>query len=609
MPIDTWLESALDAWQEAYRRGNDLSPADLCRDRPDLLPALEQRVAVVRKFLGFVRPKERGADDTVSRPGDTLPLPWESLGGYRLLGKLGGGGMGDVYRAEDPKLGREVAIKVMRAEMAASPNARERFVRETRAAAALQHDHVVPIFHVGEDGGVPYLVMPLLVGQSLEARLEAGPLPPAEAARIGHEAALGLAAAHAAGLVHRDVKPANLWLEDPNRRVKVLDFGLARAADGADGLTRPGGILGTPAYMAPEQADGHPVDARADLFSLGATLYEMATGQAAFRRSTLTATLRAVADHHPPAPHEVNPAVPAALSDLIMRLLAKQAADRPTTAQAVADELGRLSGLEAGAGRAETVEWRPARTRGRARVAGAALVLLLAVGVAWMATRTRDVPNDAAFTPAAPEQPGPAAPRPLTGSVDLLVYRTDRTGREGLVPLDHPLAMPLRQGDQFKIVAEADRPSYLYLFWVDESGVGVPVYPWKPGEWGTRPAVEQPVTKLNLVHPNGKGFEVTGDREGMETILMLARSTKLEASEGDIKGWFAGLKPLPFRGEQARVWFEDFDVLRSGGKRGFTYGGDVSEPDGPRGLQLALKQKVGPVELARAISFARVGNK
>jgi hypothetical protein len=203
----------------------------------------------------------------------------------------------------------------------------------------------------------------------------------------------------------------------------------------------------------------------------------------------------------------------------------------------------------------------------------------------------------------------PAQSGPIKGTVDLLVYRVDGSGSDVLVPLSHPLAMPLRTGDEFKIVAEVNPPAYLYLFWVDENGAAVPVYPWKTGQWGTRPTDERAVPRLELVAPNGKGFSITGDAKGMETIVMLARSERLPASDAEVQGWFAGLKPLPFRGEQARVWFEDFDVLRTDEKRGLKFDGDVNAVDGPRGLQLALKQKVGPVELARAISFARVGPK
>ena len=222
----------------------------------------------------------------------------------------------------------------MRPEVAARPGYRDRFLREARTAARVRHDNVVPVYHVGEDGDTAFIVMPLLEGESLEDRLKRdGRLPPGEAARVGREAAEGLAAAHAKGLIHRDVKPANLWLEAPDGRVKVLDFGLAREADADDGLSAPGRVLGSPAYMSPEQADGVPVDHRADLFGLGCVLYRCLTGQPAFAGKNLTAVLRAVGEHTPPPPCVVNPAVPPALSDLVMRMLAKDPADRPSGAR------------------------------------------------------------------------------------------------------------------------------------------------------------------------------------------------------------------------------------------------------------------------------------
>src|SRR5439155_23308474 len=216
---------------------------------------------------------------------DTPPVPPSAVGRYRVLRRLGRGGMGDVFAAFDPQLQREVAGKVLRPHLADDPGARIRFVREARAAAAVQHDNVLPVHEVGEADGVPFLVMPLLAGETLAARLRRdGPLPPADVARLGRDAAAGLAAAHARGLVHRDVKPSNLWIETVSGgwRVRVLDFGLARAA-ADDRLTGTGLSPGTPGYMSPEQAEGSPaLDPRTDLFSLGAVLYEAATGRPAF---------------------------------------------------------------------------------------------------------------------------------------------------------------------------------------------------------------------------------------------------------------------------------------------------------------------------------------
>jgi serine/threonine protein kinase len=279
-----------------------------------------------------------GDDRDARRDG---PLP--RVGGYTLLGVLGRGGMGVVYRAEDIHLKREVALKVMLAEAAADARAKARFLREARAQAKVEHEHVAVIHNVGEEGGVPYLVMPLLKGMTLHAALKTNPRPPlTEVVRIGREIAEGLAAAHEQGLVHRDIKPANVWLEGKRLRVKVLDFGLARAvseqaADGADGpLTREGVVVGTPQYMSPEQARGRRLDARTDLFSLGVVLYQMTTGELPFGGGSPFAVLASVAGDAPPVPTEKNPAVPLSLSNLVMRLMAKEPAARPASAEAVA---------------------------------------------------------------------------------------------------------------------------------------------------------------------------------------------------------------------------------------------------------------------------------
>lgn len=265
------------------------------------------------------------------------------LASYRVLGLLGHGGMGIVFHAEDIQLRRPVALKVMNPALAASSIARQRFVREAQAAAAVAHDHIVSIFQVGEDRGVPYLAMPLLQGESLEERLRrVGKLPLTQVLRIGREIAEGLAAAHQHGLIHRDIKPANVFLEAGTDRVKIVDFGLARATKDDARLTHTGTIMGTPAYMAPEQARGEVVDGRSDLFSLGCVLYRMCTGVVPFKGPDVVSTLTALALNTPTSPREISLDVPQALSDLILQLLSKNPADRPASDRAVADRLGEI---------------------------------------------------------------------------------------------------------------------------------------------------------------------------------------------------------------------------------------------------------------------------
>jgi serine/threonine protein kinase len=267
------------------------------------------------------------------------------LGPYRILKLLAKGGMGFVFQAEDPRLGRMCALKTMLPEMAQRPDMKERFLREARAAAQLEHDHIIPVYQVDEDRGVPYIAMPFLKGASLEdwykqkKKDQPGtPLTEAQILKVGREIARGLAAAHKKGLVHRDIKPANIWLDaSAGGRVRILDFGLARFSDNSSSptLTQSGTIIGTPAYMAPEQALGKAIDGRADLFSLGVLLYRLCTGKMPFRGETSMAVMAAAATVDPPPPNTINPAISPALSALVMQLLVKDPERRLESAKEV----------------------------------------------------------------------------------------------------------------------------------------------------------------------------------------------------------------------------------------------------------------------------------
>lgn len=293
---------------------------------------------------------------------------------HRVLRLLGSGGMGLVFAAEDVTLRRPVALKVLKPELAADPESRERFLREARAAAGITSDYTVTVLHVGEAAGLPYLVMPLLVGETLQARVE-GPngLDLRTALVIARDTAAGLAAAHAKGLIHRDIKPANIWLETTDAvecnletktcgdssdalgrppkcavRAKLLDFGLARKPMSETSLTSTGFIVGTPNYMSPEQAGGSEVDSRADLFALGCVLYLMLTGELPFKGPSAMAVMMALANKNPEPVRQKNPTVPPVVSDLVAKLLAKRPEERAQTAtEVVCDIEAVLAGMSA----------------------------------------------------------------------------------------------------------------------------------------------------------------------------------------------------------------------------------------------------------------------
>jgi serine/threonine protein kinase len=275
------------------------------------------------------------------------------LSHYEVVNVIGRGGMGVVLKGFDTHLQRHVALKVMAPQLANDETARKRFCREARAAAAITHEHVVAVHHVAHEEGahLPFLVMQLVNGESLEERLErSGPLPPQEVIRIGMQIASGLAAAHARDLIHRDIKPDNILLETPGDRVKLTDFGLARAAEDVK-LTASGMIAGTPAYMSPEQAKGESLDHRSDLFSLGSVLYAMCTGHPPFDGASAFVVLRKITEDTPVPIPTVNKEVPRWLNSIVEKLLEKDPAERFQSAQEVADilrhQLARLESVEA----------------------------------------------------------------------------------------------------------------------------------------------------------------------------------------------------------------------------------------------------------------------
>jgi Tol biopolymer transport system component len=317
-----------------------------------------------------------------------------TLGPYVIVAPLGAGGMGEVYRARDPKLDREVAVKVLPTHLEETSGALTRFEREAKAIAALSHPNILAIHDFGSDGGRTYAVMELLQGETLRERLRGGSLPARKALEAAAQIAHGLAAAHEKGIVHRDLKPENVFLTGDGR-VKILDFGLARAAPAASGSdtqsptlareTDPGTIVGTVGYMSPEQVRGRDVDHRSDLFSLGAVLYEMLTGERAFARETAAETMTAILKEDAPELARGAAPPPPALERLVRHCLEKRPEERFQSARDVAFALETLL---AGSERSGALAAREAASAERARrplgLAAAAVLALAALGLGFL---------------------------------------------------------------------------------------------------------------------------------------------------------------------------------------------------------------------------------
>lgn len=391
-------ELAADAtcWDEVR---NSLSDVVDHAWRPDVswsshagLPAKSDQASHADSLTGMVR-------QFLATPSH--PELLGRLGRYDIERVIGAGGMGIVLKAHDSELNRPIAVKVLASHLAHVGAARERFAREGRAAAAVVHEHVVAIYNVESDGAMPFLVMQYVPGRSLQARVDdEGPLAVEEILRIGMQAASGLAAAHAQGLVHRDVKPANILLEETVERAVLTDFGLARTIDDAS-LTYTGVLAGTPHYMSPEQATGEAIDHRSDLFSLGAVLYFMSTGRPPFRAEGAFAVLHRICnDEHRPV-WQTNHEIPDELSDLIDRLLEKKPSRRPATAKEVSQQLAaQLSRFQQfGPSRRKWVAWRGRRGR-RLRFGAAVAVLTLALAAtAYNFTSTTTSPTTTEVQP------------------------------------------------------------------------------------------------------------------------------------------------------------------------------------------------------------------
>jgi hypothetical protein len=318
-----------------------------------------------------------------------------NLGPYEVISLVGAGGMGEVYRARDPRLGREVAIKVLPQQLSADAERLRRFDQEARAAGMLNHPNILTIYDIGSENGTVYVVSELLMGETLRERLGGTALPVRKAIEFSLQIAHGLAAAHEKGIVHRDLKPENLFVTKDGR-VKILDFGLAKLIDPQsaseeqsrlqtlDGGTEPGMVLGTVGYMSPEQVRGRAADHRSDIFAFGAILYEMLTGKRAFHRDSTADTMSAILKEDPPELSSINRGVPPSLERVVRHCLEKNAEERFQSARDLAFDLEMLSGTS---GSAATSAVTPVADRKGLRKAIAVALLLAALAAAFLAGR------------------------------------------------------------------------------------------------------------------------------------------------------------------------------------------------------------------------------
>ena len=463
------------------------------------------------------------------------------FGPYRILEKVGAGGMGEVYRALDTRLNREVAIKLVSDQYLAeafgsgSPTpgtgsgtpgtvSHRRFLREAQSSSALNHANICTIYDIGEQEGRPILVMELLRGETLKEALKSGPLSATEVVTFSGQAASALAAAHALGIVHRDIKPANIYVvgSEGKRQIKILDFGLAKQQGAGNlpesgdatatfggqatvletemGLTREGSTLGTVAYMSPEQAEGKLLDARTDLFSLGAVMYEMATGTPPFAGGSTAAIFAALLTKDPPPVSSVNPAMPKALDAIVAGLLVKDRDKRTQKAEVLVVELEAIpasgsTGTHAAMSAAETKASMPVtpykgqgvtRERRTARIVGALIVAAALIGGAvYYRMQSKPAP------PTGPQAMGVGiAPSMVKDSI-ILANFVNQTGDPVFdTTLNHALRIDLEQSPIIQIVSEEHlRQSVKYL--------------GKPEDTVVTPAIAREI----------------GEREGMKAIL------------------------------------------------------------------------------------------
>lgn len=558
------VEAILDAFEADWRNGMRPGLRDVLKKHPDLseelVPSLLELDCHYRRLCGespqvadyadfppdCVRqalrdPGESVKDDCVlSSPADghwqsgQAPRHLESqlyhvgqtAAGFKLLKEIGYGGFGQVFASKDAKLGRQVAIKILHSGFLKRPKSRELFKKEAQALAAISNDHVVPIYQVGEDRDNLFLVMPLLAGETLQAKLERdGILSLDEFQRIAWELGVGLAAIHAKGLIHRDLKPANIWLESGTGRVKILDLGLA---DGVANL-RQYASAGTPAYMSPELIHGAPLDFRSDLFSVGAILYECLTAQKAFPGDSVGDTIEAVLHNQPLSLEQANPAVPPEVRDLVYGLLQKDRTRRPVSVQAMLDALPREANTTP---RSQVAAGKRERSQ-LIRVSGVMLLLTSAVMLGWRHLHSSSMNLR---TPSPSPEP-PALETLGIAMVEVTPLEMLPGGKaKPLAALGEAMREPVTTNHAFEVQARLSRPGYGYIVLYRADGESKLLYPYQDD-------LSPPLSAELCYPPGGKDVAYQlNDGPGVWAIAVVASESPLPS----FNEWQASHSPAPW---------------------------------------------------------------
>ncbi len=499
------------------------------------------------------------------------------VGRYRYERRLATGAFGTVFLMTDLELQRQVAMKVPRRDRCTDPRDVERWLHEARTLAQLKHPGIIPIYDVGRlPDDIPYLIMPYLSGGTLEQRLDEASMTWQQATEITIQISQAVHYAHSRGFVHRDLKPSNVLL-DIEGRAFVGDFGLSMKRRGE--MHGMGVRAGTLSYMAPEQFERpQQVGPAADVWALGVVLYEMLTGSHPFPSRDRETLLEMLRTSHPTWPHQAQPEVPRAVSRHCMRCLQKHPDQRPRTADEVARNLQQArerNGLVA-----------------LRRFAIVALLLGMFLLVSWVWPRRAEV----------------QAGQRIVRALDVLAWSMDEQGMRG-APIDTPGVAPLHAGDQIRIRAQLETPAFIYLLWIDAQGTAVPVYPWTPGDWDSLPEDQQPLREVALPADQLHGWPMEPGPSGMETLLLLARSSPLPSSL-DLQQQLGELRSQPLTSRNAVLRMDTsgwIHIRRNRASPGFHRSATLQD-DALYNFE-AIKLRLAPwFEDAMAVSFAFVGD-